>query len=1148
MQFIHRLRARLTAAAALGVLIGAAAAASGAGAALPRFPQPYGDQIVFVADGNIWTVARSGGTAVRLTSAQGQDMFPRVSPDGRWIAYTEASNAGTDVWVIPATGGPARRLTFNPTTEAGTGGRHGPDNMVVTWTPDSRAVVFLTKKDQWNDWIQSMYEVPVEGGPATAMPIDTAVGLATFGPDGHTIAYNRIFRNFRTWKRYNGGLAQQVYTFDFDTKKLTQVTDWSGTNTSPMWWKDRIYYLSDRDSHRRANIWVHDNATGQDREVTHFADYDIDFPAIGADAIAFQQGGKLWVLDLPSEQLREIPLSVPDDNARTRVRAADVHGMVRLNDPAGQPDYALAPNGKRALFSARGDIFSVPSEDGATRDLTGTQGVDEDHPAWSPDGRTVAYVTDASGEQQVATRPAEGGPERVLTHFKSGYFYTPIFSPDGKQLSFSDGNHRLWLMNVAGGEPRQIAQDKLQEIHDQTFSPDGRWLAYSIATDGRRRALWLTELATGRSTQVSDGGSVDAGPVFSPDGAYLYFVSNRHENPAPSDNEFDFALLKSFGVYAIPLARETVSPMAPRSDEADTGPASDSAGVPATASGRSRAGRTGRTENLPAQGEGKPAATPTGPIAPIRIDLDGLIGRAVALPLEPANIDQMDVRGDRIYYLTKPVGLITGPLNGEKSALHYFDLKARKDVVVAQDVDSYSLSLDGQRVLIQHERSFTVADTKKEALKDSDTAKKLDLSHMRQLVDPKAEWAEMFDNAWRMERDQFFSPAMNGVDWQGVHDSYAKLLPALGSREDLNWLIGEMLGEISNSHTYVGGGDDADTGPKAHTGLLGADFALDPASGRYRIATILPGDNTREAYRSPLAQPGLNVKPGDYLLAINGVDLKAPATPDALLQLADADTTVELSISETVDGPRRRVIVTPVAAELPLREVAQITHNRELVDRLSGGRIGYVYMSDMGALGLEQFVRQFYAQLNKQALIMDDRWNGGGFIAPYALERLRRVLVAMDVGREQGTRTEPNDLVNGPKVALLNHWSASDGDIFPYFFKRYGLGPLIGTRSWGGVRGIRGEWHMMDGGYVTIPEQALYTPESQWAVENHGVDPDVEVENLPADLLAGHDVQLETAVSMLMKQLGGSPPGPPLPRPPPWLPPYPSSGIVPPKP
>jgi tricorn protease len=1113
-------------------------------AALPRFPQPFADKIVFVANGNVWSVPKRGGTAVRLTSAPGQDLFPRVSPDGKWIAYTEASRAGTDIWVIPAVGGSARRLTFHPTTEAGTGGRHGPDNMVVTWTPDSRNVVYLTKADQWNGWVQNLYQVPVAGGMPTPLAIDSQVGLATFGPDGHSIAYNRIFRNFRTWKRYNGGLAQQVFTYDFNSHELKQLTQWSGTNTSPMWYGNRIYYLSDQDANRRANIWVMDMDTKQAREVTHFADYDIDFPALGGDAIAFQQGGKLYRLDLPSEQLEEVPFNIPDDGLRIRPHVTDVKGEIRSIDPAGQVDFALAPNGKRTLFSARGDIFSVPTENGATRNLTSTQGADEDHPAWSPDGRSIAYTTDAGGAQQIAVRPAEGGAEKILTSFTEGYFYQPIFSPDGKTLAFSDGAHRLWIVGTDAGKPRQVAQDKLSEIHDQAFSPDGRWLAFSMSAVGRRRDLVLYELATDKLTRLGDGSGIDSNPAWSSDGKYLYFTSSRHENPVGSDVEFDFAIVKSGGIYALPLARDTASPTAPKSDEA-SGASSESASARADDAKRAQAAKSDKDADGKKADE-EPAAVPVGPIKPMRIDVDGLMARAVALPVDAANINQLDVRGDRIFYLTQPVGLIEGTLSGEKTALRFFDLKTRKSALVTEDVDSYSLSLDGQRVLIRHEKDYTVLAAKADAAKDAETKKELKLDHLREQVDPSQEWAEMFENAWRLERDLFYSPLMNGADWKGVHDSYRKLLPQLGSREDLNYLIGQMLGEISNSHTYVGGGDDGDSTPPAHSALLGVDWALDGASGRYRIATLYPGDNTRSDYRSPLAQPGLTVKAGDYVLAVNGAELKAPADPDSLLQLADENTTVDLTIADNPGGTRRHIVVTPVAKELSLRELAWITHNRAVVDKLSAGRVGYVYMSDMGQLGLQQFVRQFYAQLGKQAMILDDRWNGGGFIAPYALERLRRMLVTLATNREGGIGTEPNEVLNGPKVALMNHWSASDGDIFPYLFRLYGLGQLVGTRTWGGVRGIRGDWQLMDGGYITIPEDAVYTLDRQWSVENHGVDPDLDIEDLPADLLAGHDAQLEAAVDLMLKAIAGKPPG--LPRPPPALPPYPASGVVPPQP
>jgi tricorn protease len=1110
----------------LAALLLGGAAIPAAQAAIPRFAQPFGGNIVFVADGNIWVVSKSGGTALRMTSAEGQDMFPRVSPDGRWIAYTEASKAGTDIWVVPTSGGPARRLTYHPAAEEGTGGRHGPDNMVVTWTPDSKSIVYLSKRDAWNSWIQNMYQVPVAGGLPRRMPIDSAVGLATYSPDGQSIAYNRIFRNFRTWKRYNGGLAQDVFTYNFATRKLDRITNWSGVDTSPMWYGRKIYYLSDRDSHRRANIWVHDLDSGQDREVTHFTDYDIDFPALGGDAIAFQEGGKLYFLSLPDEQLHEVPVSIPDDNVRTRAHVVSAKDSLRTNDPAGQTDFALAPNGNRTLFSARGDIFSVPTEHGATRDLTATQAVDEDHPAWSRDGKWIAYTTDVGGAQQVAIRPAEGGPEKVLTNFKTGYFYGPTWSPDGKTLAFSDGEHRLWVVGTAGGAPKMVAQDKINEIHDQSFSPDGRWLAFTMVAHGDRRNIHLYAIPTGTLTELGRGDNLNVAPVWSPDGKYLYFLSARNENIVVPDVDFDFAELKSMGIYAIPLSKDTPSAVAPRSDEGaiESGDEDDSGKAP--------------------EGDDKDKSA-AGAIPPIRIDLDGMMDRVAALPIKSANITGFDVRPGHIFYLSSPVNTLTGPLPGEMSSLHVYNLKTRKDEVVAGEVDAYSLSADGKRVLIQHKDDFKVVDAKKDAMKDEDSVKPLDLGHMRLLVEPRTEWAEMFDNAWRLDRDMFFNPEMNGVDWRAMHDKYAKLVPAAASREDLNYIIGEMIGELSNSHTYVGGGDDGETQPAIHPGELGADLAVDPASGRYRIARILPGDNSRPEYRSPLSEAGVAVAEGDYLLAINGVELRAPTDPDQLLQTSDTDTPVEIAIAAAPNGPRRLVRVKPIENELSIREAAWIENNRETVDRLSGGRVGYVYLSDMGALGMQQFMRQFYAQANKDAMILDDRWNGGGFIAPYPLERLRRVLAALDVNRERGIATEPQVVVNGPKVALLNHWSASDGDIFPWLFKKYGLGELIGTRSWGGVRGIRGEWRLIDGGYITIPEEAMYGENSDWLIENHGVDPDIVVEDEPADLLAGHDRQLETAVSVLMQKLQGKPSGPP--APPPLSPAYPKEGIVPPQ-
>ncbi|HUN75904.1 MAG TPA: PDZ domain-containing protein [Steroidobacteraceae bacterium] len=1104
---------------ALGALVHLSAA-SAAQHALMRFPTLYGDSLAFEAHGNLWAVPRTGGLARRLTSEPGYDLMPRFSPDGRWLAFTASYQGNQDVYVMPASGGEARRLTFHSDVVDRAPERWGPDNMVVTWTPDSRNVVFLSRRMARHASEPQLYEVAVSGGLPRPLPLDSG-GLATYSPDGQSITYNRIFRNFRTWKRYDGGMAQDVYTYNFGTRTLERITRWKGTDTAPMWFGRKIYFLSDRDAARRENIWVYDLDSKQFTEVTHFRDFDIDFPSLSAEqehapGITFQQGGFLWVLDLPTEQLHKLEVSVPDDGVRTGTRFVEASKYIRERDSAQQTDYALAPNGKRVLFSARGDIFSLPAEHGATRDLTATSNADEDHPSWSPDGKTIAYTTDVDGGQQIATRPAEGGPERILTHFATGFFYTPVWSADAKHLAFADGNHRLWLLDVASGRTTQVAQDKFTEIHDQSFSPDGRWLAYSITRDNQQRGIWIYSLESAKAQEISQPLGNDFGPVFSPDGKYLYFVSARHENPTLSEVEFDAAMLEMDGIYVTTLRKDAPAPFAPRSDEGAVEPE-------------------------------KPKPTPwkPGASAPVQIDFDGLMGRATPLPIPASDIASLDARGDKLIYQTVAPQMIDGPLPGQKPALHIYDLADRKDGVIVEDLSTYSLSADGSKVLYKKVGPgdhYEIVEAKAQG-DGPPKPTPLDVSHMLMRIEPTQEWAEMFNNAWRLERDLFVNSRMNGVDWPAVHHAYAKLLPLVGSREDLNYLIGEVQGELSNSHTYVGGGDDGDLTPRAPTPLLGVDFALDGASGRYRIERILPGDNTRPDYRSPLTEPGLAVHQGDYLIAVNGRELQAPSDPYSLFA-GLGEQPVALTVAASAGGQRHEVTVDPIPNELSIRQRAWIDHNREVVDKLSGGRIAYVYMADMEALGMEQFVRQFFPQLNKRALIMDDRWNGGGFIDQIVLERLRRMLIGMDTNRERAATSIPQQLIAGPKVCLINHLAASDGDIFPYYFRKYGLGPLIGTRTWGGVRGIRGEWFLLDGGYITVPEDGLYGLHSEWVIENHGVDPDMEVETDPGQLLAGHDAQLEAAVDYLMKALARNPGG--LPPPPPLLPAYPPDGQVPP--
>ncbi|MGE5236766.1 MAG: S41 family peptidase [Acidobacteriota bacterium] len=1108
-------RAGAIAALALGAgLLVSPSLAGTAPRALMRFPTLHGDAIVFVSGGNLWRVARTGGVAQRLTSGRGMDLVPRFSPDGKEIAFTGDYDGNSDVYVMPAEGGAPLRLTFHSDVVPEAPLRWGPDNMVVTWSPDGSGVVFLSRRDTFNSWFGRLFTVARAGGLATRLPLDSG-GMTSFSPDGSKIAYNRIFRNFRTWKRYYGGLAQDIWIYDLSTHAIERLTDWKGTDTFPMWYHDTIYFASDRGPEQRLNIWACDLKTRAFRQVTHFADYDVDWPSLGDTGIVLQDGGDLYTIDLPSEQLHKVDVSVPNDGTRERPRWVDASQHIE--------SFGVAPNGKRVLFEARGELFTVPAEHGNTRDLTQTSGAREQYPAWSPDGKWVAYVTDRTGEAEIALRPADGsGTETLLTDTKRGYDYGPVWSPDSEKLAFSDSDHTLWLLGIKDHKLTKIDRDPREEIRHIAWSPDALWITYTKAgpqdmgsdddASTYMGRIFLYSLASGTATQVSSGMTSDAEPIFDPKGDYLYFLSTRHPNPVFSQTEFNIATLKMMGVYAATLRNDEPSPFAPRSDE----------GVPAGASASA-----GKDEGW------KPGAIP-----PLRIDLAGLLERAVPLPVPDGNITGLSAARGRVYYMTLPTHAMSGPLPGEKPELHVFDMGTREDSTLATPVDGYSLSADGQHVLFRHEKAYTLISSLPKGEAGAETGKPatVDLSRMQALIDPVAEWREMFEQAWRLERDFFFSTEMNGVDWAAVRAKYEKLLPGVTWREDLNYLIGEMIGELQNSHTYVGGGDDSRTTP-VPTGLLGADFGLDPKSGRYFFATIYQGDNSRPELRSPLTEPGVGVKQGNYLLAVDGHDVKAPTDPYSLF-VNTLGRTVTLTVADDPAGAHRRdVTVKPIEQELDLRLKAWIDHNRQAVDRLSGGKVGYLYLSDMDEVGMKQFIEQFYPQTEKQGLVVDVRWNGGGEIDQIILERLRRVLIGMDTNREGVPFTIPQQIMHGYMACLINHYSASDGDIFPYYFRQYSLGPVIGVRTWGGVRGIRGYWPLADGGYITIPEDALYGLDSQWVIENHGVTPDVEVDDLPGDVIAGRDAQLEMAVRMIMDKLKAKPMT--LPPRPPLLPAYP---------
>lgn len=1082
---------------------------------LLRFPDIHGSQVVFSYGGDLWLTTTDGGGARRITTSPGLELFPHFSPDGKWIAFTGQYDGNFNVYVIPAAGGQPRQLTFvpdiGPIPE-----RMGPNNEVIAWTPDSKRIVFLSRRDTFNDWFGHLWTVSIDGGLPERLPIDRG-GLLAFNSDGTEMIYNRIFRNFRTWKRYTGGMAQKLSLWNFKTHEYEQLTNDEWTDTYPMWSGDTVYFASDRGPEHRLNLYSMDLKSRTTRQLTHYKDFDVEWPSMNDGQIIFENGGWLYLFDAKTEKVRKLSIPIVGD-----FDEAQKHwdSTAKLIDSAD-----ISPDGKRAAFTARGDVYTVPAEHGSTRNLTQTEDIREQNVAWSPDGHWVAYISDRTGEQAIYIRPQDGmGPEERITTGGPEFLMQPLWSPDSSKLSYATSSLQLFYVDIHEKHPVLVDTAKWAEITNYNWSPDSKWLTYDKTAENGYQIIKLYSLAEKRISDVTTDFYPSFNPVFDRGGKYLYFLSFRTYNEVLGVYDSEFSNPQAARIYAVTLRADEPAPFAPESDEVAVKPAMASANAGAAGAQSSEA-----PEKKSGANEKKQA---------FRIDLDGIQNRVVALPTPPGNFGSLSASDGRVYYASSPTFGYSGPLPGSEPEIRVFDIPARKDHVLISGATGYSLSADGKKILYSTpSNAFGIVDAEPPAGGPHHVGEgALDLAGLRAEIDPRAEWKQMFNEAWRQERTFFFEKSMNGVDWAAERDKYAELLPYVADRFDLDYLIGEMFAELSNSHMYVGGGDYPDLHP-VNVGMLGVDFELDEASGRYKFARILPGENWDAALRSPLTQPGAVVHPGDYLLAVNGRDVRAPQNPYKLfVNTANENVTLTVNSVPTTEGARQ-VVVEPVASEFKLRELDWIETNREKVDKLSGGKIGYVYLPDMGASGLNEFVKQYFPQVRKQGIIFDVRYNGGGNVDQIILERLRRILAAMGTARNWAPGTVPGNVFYGYMACLTNHYAASDGDFFTYFFKFYKLGPVIGTRTWGGVRGIRGEFPLMDGGYVTRSEFSLYNLDSQWIIENHGVEPDIVLENTPDKLAAGHDPQLEKAVELLMQQIREHPKV--LPAAPPDLPAYP---------
>jgi tricorn protease len=1074
---------------------------------LLRFPTTNGNQIVFCYAGELYTVGKEGGIARRLTSGPGYSSFPRFSPDGSQIAFTSQYDGNTEVYVMPAEGGTPKRLTITATLgRDDISDRMGPNNIVMTWQNTKPLIAFRTRMKSFDAFIGQLYTVGLDAELPQQMPVPRG-GFVSFSPDDSKMAYNRVFREFRTWKHYRGGMADDVWIHDFKSGKTENLTNNPAQDICPMWGPDnRIYFLSDRDG--RMNLFSTDLTSKETKQHTTFKEFDIKFPSIGKDSIVFEQAGYIWRYDLATGQAAPVPIEIKEDFASGRSALVDASKHIESVSPA--------PDGQRVIAVARGDIYSVPGKDGTPRNLTRTSNAHERDAVWSPDGKWIAYNSDVTGENELYVRSQDGkGEPQQLTKGADTYYYRAIWSPDSKKLLWADRLQRLRYVDVASKAITQVDQDKYGEIRGYDWSPDSQWIVWSRPEENGGEKVYLFSTADKKPVTVTDDWYSASNPTFSDDGKYLLLTSSRDFKPIFGQTDFSNVYRDMDRVYLITLAKEIESPLAPRSDEV----------------GKARKKKEKDKDTDEQKPEDKKAeskdAKEKKPV-PVKVDTDGIHDRLVALEIQPADYSNLRMVDDRIFYLRRTVAdekdeeEVFGEPDKRKFHLCSYSLEDRKETVLG-DVNKYEITRDGKKMLVKIDKDYAVIDLPKDKIetKDEKTGKdyKLKLEGLDMRLDRHAEWNQIYFECWRQMRDFFYAPNMHGVDWKAMRDKYAPLVPFVNHRNDLTYLVGELIGELNTGHTYVAGGERPET-PRIKLGLLGAEFSRDPSTRAYRIERILPGENWDKKTRSPLIEIGLNVKEGDYLLAINGTPVSTlPNLYDALIGTADKQVILRVNSKPSDDGARD-ITVVPTADEAPLYYHAWVQKNIDEVTKKTGGQVGYVHIPDMGQPGLNQFTKLYFPQIRKKALIVDVRGNGGGFVSALVIERLRRALVMIGMARSGVPLTDPPQTFTGPMVALIDEFSASDGDIFPFRFKTLGLGKLIGKRTWGGVVGIRDPLPLTDGGNLFKPEFAPYSKEGKgWIIEGQGVDPDIFVDNDPSKEFRGEDQQLDRAIQEMQEEL-----------------------------